>query len=95
MKNGKLNKAVKIFTIITTVITLFSAVFTFVLPMFLSYKLQIYANEASSIAIIGGADGPTAIYVTSKSSPYMITVIFGVLSIAGIIYQYIIKRQSS
>ena len=32
-------------------------------------------NEAGSIAIIGGADGPTAIFVTSQLAPYMLGTI--------------------
>ena len=32
-------------------------------------------NEASSIAIIGGADGPTAIYLTTKLAPHLLPAI--------------------
>lgn len=32
-------------------------------------------NEASSIAIIGGADGPTAIYLTTKLAPHILPAI--------------------
>lgn len=32
-------------------------------------------NEASSIAIIGGADGPTAIFLTNKLAPYLLAPI--------------------
>lgn len=33
------------------------------------YHLIHSCNEAASIGIIGGADGPTAIYVTTKMAP--------------------------
>jgi len=33
------------------------------------------ANEAASIAIIGGADGPTAIFLTSKLAPHLLPAI--------------------
>ncbi|MBE6023134.1 MAG: sodium ion-translocating decarboxylase subunit beta [Cellulosilyticum sp.] len=35
-------------------------------------KEKMIVHEASSIGIIGGADGPTAIFVTSKVSPTLI-----------------------
>lgn len=41
-------------------------------------------NELMSIAVIGGADGPTAIYVAAKTSPW----VWGsaALVVAGIIW---------
>lgn len=38
-------------------------------------ELGFGAKEASSIAIIGGADGPTAIYLTSKLAPHLLAPI--------------------
>ena len=40
-----------------------------------SLLLGFAPHEAASIAIIGGADGPTAIYLTSKLAPYMLGAI--------------------
>ena len=37
--------------------------------------LEFNALEAASIGIIGGADGPTAIYVTSKMAPDLLSII--------------------
>lgn len=37
--------------------------------------LGFFPNEAASIAIIGGADGPTAIYLTSKLAPKLLPAI--------------------
>lgn len=42
--------------------------------------------EAASIGIIGGADGPTAIYVTSKCAPHLLSAI----AIAGYSYMALI-----
>jgi len=43
----------------------------FVIASFLKFTPQ----EASSIGIIGGADGPTAIYLTSKLAPHLLPAI--------------------
>lgn len=43
-------------------------------------------NEAGSIAIIGGADGPTAIFVTSKLAPYML----GTIAVAAYSYMALV-----
>jgi sodium ion-translocating decarboxylase beta subunit len=43
----------------------------FIISIFLGFTPQ----EASSIGIIGGADGPTAIYLTSKLAPHLLPAI--------------------
>ncbi len=49
------------------------------LGVFVAFTLAIFCGfsvaAAASIAIIGGADGPTAIYVTSKLSPDLVSTI--------------------
>jgi len=92
LKIERITRAVAILTIMNAIITIISSGFSFLMHMYLSYKLHIDASKASSIGIIGGADGPTAIYVTDQSSPHLITVIFALLSIAGIAYLIFIKR---
>ena len=55
------------------------------------------SEEAGSIGIIGGADGPTAIFVTSKI-PYLmdIHVIIGMgIGIIGMIYYLHRKRKKT
>jgi len=95
LKKVKLKKIVTILTIISMIITLISAIFNFVIPVYLSYKLNINAGEVHSIGIIGGADGPTSIYVTSSyTDTYLITVIFTVISVAGIVYQIYTKKTT-
>lgn len=49
----------------------FGIFFTYVGAIVLGFA----PNEAGSIAIIGGADGPTAIFVTSQLAPQMLPVI--------------------
>lgn len=41
----------------------------------LAISLGFSHNEAASVAIIGGADGPTAIYLTNKLAPYQLPAI--------------------
>ena len=49
----------------------FGIVAAFVIAHFLNFTPQ----EASSIGIIGGADGPTAIYLTSRLAPHLLPAI--------------------
>ena len=46
-------------------------------------------NEAGSIAIIGGADGPTAIFVTSQLAPYML----GTIAVAAYSYMALVPEK--
>ncbi|MBE6741252.1 MAG: sodium ion-translocating decarboxylase subunit beta [Ruminococcaceae bacterium] len=48
--------------------------------------LKFMPNEAGSIAIIGGADGPTAIFVTSKLAPNML----GPIAVAAYSYMALV-----
>lgn len=49
----------------------FGISFAFVMASLIGFT----AAEASSIAIIGGADGPTAIYLTTKLAPHLLSAI--------------------
>ncbi|MBQ9531744.1 MAG: sodium ion-translocating decarboxylase subunit beta [Eubacterium sp.] len=48
--------------------------------------LKFLPNEAGSIAIIGGADGPTAIFVTSRLAPHML----GPIAVAAYSYMALV-----
>ena len=60
------------------------------LGIFVAYIIAIafnfLPNEAGSIAIIGGADGPTAIFVTSKLAPSML----GPIAVAAYSYMALV-----
>ncbi|HHX61951.1 MAG TPA: hypothetical protein GX707_14775, partial [Epulopiscium sp.] len=43
---------------------------------------------ARSIGVIGGADGPTAVYITSNFLPYIFTGVLGLGLVAGMIYMF-------
>ena len=94
MKRKRAARAVAILTVITAVITIVSAAYEFLLPMFLSFALHFDAREASSIGIIGGADGPTAIYITGHPPMRIITIVFASLTAAGVLYRKHILKGS-
>ncbi|MBQ9228183.1 MAG: sodium ion-translocating decarboxylase subunit beta [Eubacterium sp.] len=54
--------------------------------VFPSLNLAFTPQEAGSIAIIGGADGPTAIFVTSKLAPAML----GTIAVAAYSYMALV-----
>ncbi len=54
----------------------------FILAIFLGF----YPNEAASIGIIGGADGPTAIFLTAKLAPHLL----GPIAVAAYSYMALI-----
>ncbi len=60
------------------------------LGIFMTYfgakMLGFTAQEAGSIGIIGGADGPTAIYVTSKLAPHLL----GAIAVAAYSYMALV-----
>ena len=94
LEKEKLRKVIAILTIITTIITLINVGFNFLIPMYLSHKVYNELGKGSTIGIIGGADGPTAIYLTSQSSSYISTIIFVLLSISGVLYLCFSKKTT-
>ena len=66
--------------------TLLSAMFIGDFPFFQNIGMVFTAKEAGSIAIIGGADGPTSIFLTAKLAPHLI----GPIAIAAYSYMALI-----
>ena len=60
------------------------------LGIYLAYGVALLlgfnANEAASIGIIGGADGPTAILVTSQLAPHLL----GAIAVAAYSYMALV-----
>lgn len=60
---------------------------------------DFYLKEAASIGIIGGADGPTAIYVTSRLAPHLLGAIavaaYSYMALVPIIQPPIIKALTT
>lgn len=49
-------------------------------------------NAAASIGIIGGADGPTAIFITTKASPTPLFVIYGSFLLLGLVGFLLLRK---
>lgn len=50
-------------------------------------------SAALSLGIIGGADGPTAIFVTGKISPLIAAAALAALALAGLLWFLIRKKK--
>lgn len=93
MKKKLIKRAITLLTVICTAITIINIAYNFLLPLFLSYKFKFDLNKASSVGIIGGADGPTTIYLASSQSSHFVSIIIALLSILGITYLIYMKRK--
>ena len=89
---NKVTKTVTFITIISGIITLVSIAFNFLMPLYILHKFKVEINNSSAIGIIGGADGPTVIFLSGQTSPHLITIVFALLTMAGIGYLIYIKR---
>lgn len=63
-----------------------AAQFGIFIAFYLAIFLGFNAQEAASIGIIGGADGPTAIYLTSKLAPHLL----GAIAVAAYSYMALV-----
>ncbi len=66
--------------------TFFGARALGLLPFAEEWNILFTEQEAASIAIIGGADGPTAIYLTSKLAPHLL----GAIAVAAYSYMALV-----
>ncbi len=64
----------------------FGIFFTFLGALLFPFLGGFNAQEAASIGIIGGADGPTAIYLTSKLAPHLL----GAVAVAAYSYMALV-----
>lgn len=88
MKKKLIPVGIAVITVVSGIIVLYHSLIRYLLPMYLGYMyLDKYdkLHQASSIGIIGGADGPTAIYLSNSSDLHLLPV-FVLLFIAGVIY---------
>ncbi|PNT90320.1 MULTISPECIES: sodium ion-translocating decarboxylase subunit beta [Clostridia] len=93
MKKEKSIKMITIFTVICALVAFISLFSSYLLSLYLSHKFNIDTRDAGSIGIIGGADGPTAIYLSGQISSHWFTVVFTTLAILGIIYLIFAKNS--
>lgn len=93
MKAGKREKVITVLTIISIIITFACLVFDYVIPQYLLYRFNLDVPAGGSIGIIGGADGPTSIFIAGKTSPAFTAIVFALLSAAGIIYLVLSRKR--
>jgi Na+-transporting methylmalonyl-CoA/oxaloacetate decarboxylase beta subunit len=93
MKKEKSIKVIAVLTITFALIAFIAGFFSYILPFYLSYKSNMYINNVDSVDVIGGADGPTAIFISSQFPFHLLTAIFGLLTIIGIMYVVITKYK--
>ncbi len=89
MKKSTKLKFLKVGMFVSGMLTIIIAMSDFILKQFikLAFKVDISGNEAASIGIIGGADGPTSIFLAenqSFSNKYIWMLIFS--GITGICF---------
>lgn len=94
MNNKIIRKIIIISTVFFGAAAAIGISYEYLLPLYLSYKLNTDLSDASSIGIIGGADGPTSIFVSGSVSPG-ITSMCAVIAAMGIAYLIITKRKSN
>lgn len=89
----KYRKVIFILTIITTIIAIMGAGFKLLMTLILKNRFNMDIKDASSVGIIGSADGPTSIIISNKPYSGSITMVAGVLSVIGIIYLIVTGRD--
>ena len=65
----------------------------FILLIVLVISLVGCGNEAASIGIIGGADGPTAIFVTSGTNWMGLCSVLGVIAVISLVVFLIYRNK--
>ncbi len=93
MKEKK--RTITILTIVCALIAFLSGYSRSLLALYLAHKKFNIDGDAVAVGIIGGADGPTAIYISSNFSTLWITIIFSLLTILGITYLVISKYKKN
>jgi Na+-transporting methylmalonyl-CoA/oxaloacetate decarboxylase beta subunit len=79
-------------TIITGIVTLLCISFPLIISLYIQHEFKIDVKDASAIGIIGSADGPTSILVSSINSSnlkwifILLTALMLILTAAGTIY---------
>ncbi|AUS96763.1 hypothetical protein CDQ84_05715 [Clostridium thermosuccinogenes] len=89
------NKVIKLLTVICALVAVISVFLTYILPLYLSHKFINDVTNSVSVGIIGGADGPTAVYLAERTSSPWFTIVFAVLAILGVIYLLLAKNPEN
>ncbi len=82
-----MKRSTKVILIITALLAAFTGIWLVITKLVLHMDLR----QASSIGIIGGADGPTSIFISSKTTPnffltLMLYVAKAIVTIGAVIH---------
>ena len=89
-----INIGVAILTVLSGIIVVCHFVLYYLAPLYLLSKYKQDLNGAASIGIIGGADGPTSIYLVDTVYQSFIPV-FLILFISGIVYFVVLRWRKN
>lgn len=93
MKNKKLF-VIKLVTILAGAAAVISGVILAIyarLPVILTHSNN---KDAASIGIIGGADGPTAIFVAGSVITPTLPILFAIISCIGAVLWVVVRKKS-
>ncbi len=85
-------KLILIVTVLSAVIFLIHTVIKVLLHLYLKNKLDMDLSDASSIGIIGGADGPVSILVANAQFSRLLGLL-PLIAVAGGIYLYLTRKK--
>lgn len=81
----KANKILKVIAIISGILTAVHVIIMCLFSYMISHSLKDIGRTVSSIGIIGGSDGPTAIFVSKGDTSYLMCISFAVCLITNIV----------
>lgn len=94
MNNKMIKNVVIILTVFSVLVTVINATWNYRLQK--NVMIDISKDiEVNTIDVIGTADGPVSITVSTTNPSYFITEIFAILSIAGIVYLIATKNKNN
>lgn len=85
-------KLIFIVTVLSGVMFLIHIVFKLLLHLYLIIKFDTDLSDASSIGIIGGADGPVSILVANAQFSRLLGLL-PLIAVAGGVYLYLTKKK--
>lgn len=93
MNNRRLKMTIIVIAAICILIVIGKVTCNLLLMAYLSYKYGADFKNAGSIGIIGGADGPTSIYLSGSPGPNS-AVIFVLLAVIAAVLAVFYKKKS-
>jgi Na+-transporting methylmalonyl-CoA/oxaloacetate decarboxylase beta subunit len=93
MNNKRRKRIVKIITVLSMLAAIIGFSYKYLLILYMSYKFHSDLSDAASIGVIGGADGPTTIFIAGSRNYIIVPVIFTLISIAGALYLIVTRKK--